>query len=154
MRKCGGPWRHETLVKAGGVAGVVSGIITALLGGSSEDSGKIIASTIRAVWTAMAFNIVLALAGPIFVAVLIIGLSVGLDKLLAGKMRWSKSCKGAATTPLPCRTPALRGNAADLDLDGYVVCIWLADIGDRRSGWRRTSSTSIAFRCTRYTAIA
>ena len=61
----------------------------------------------------MAYNIVLALAGPIFVAVLIIGLSVGLDKLLAGDALVKILQGGSGNAPAACSL-ALCGNAADL----------------------------------------
>jgi hypothetical protein len=72
---------HQTLVKAGGIAGIISGIFTALLGSSSKTPAKP-SSKDQTSWTTWAYNIVLAVAGPIFVAVLIIVLSVIIDKLL------------------------------------------------------------------------
>jgi hypothetical protein len=72
---------HQTLVKAGGVAGVVSGLLTAYLGGSSKTPAKSSSKEQGGV-TATASNVGLALAGPIFVAVLIVVLSASLDKLL------------------------------------------------------------------------
>ena len=64
-------------------AGGVSGIVTALLGSSgltpaTSSSGQ------QNGWTALASNIALAIAGPVFAAVLIVLFSVGLDKVLLG----------------------------------------------------------------------
>ena len=103
---------HETLVKAGGVAGVVSGIVTAMLGGSSKTPVKS-SSAGPTSWTAMAYNIVLALAGPVFVAVLIIGLSVGLDKVLAGGSLVKILQGGGGDASAAC-SAELCGNAAAL----------------------------------------
>jgi hypothetical protein len=72
---------HQALVKAGGVIGIVSGIFTALLGASSKTQVKP-SSKDQNSWTALAYNAALAVAGPVFVAVLIVGLSVILDGLL------------------------------------------------------------------------
>jgi hypothetical protein len=74
---------HDALVKAGGAAGIVSGILTALLGSSSRTPAKS-SSKGQGSITAIACNVGLAVAGPIFVAVLIIALSVALDELLLG----------------------------------------------------------------------
>jgi hypothetical protein len=122
---------HETLVKAGGVAGVVSGIITALLGGSSKTPAKSTHAD-QGGWTATAYNIVLALAGPIFVAILIIVLSVGLDKLLAGDalVRVLQDVSaGAACTPALCGNAAALTSIAAWFVIGLVILVvveWLA----------------------------
>jgi hypothetical protein len=72
---------HQSLVKAGGLVGIVSGIFTALLGASSKTPVKP-SSKDQNSWTTFAYNAALAVAGPVFVAVLIVGLSVILDGLL------------------------------------------------------------------------
>jgi hypothetical protein len=64
-------------------AGVVSGIVTALLGSSAKTPAKATSDDQNDA-TTMAFNIGLAVSGPIFAAILIIVLSVGLDKALLG----------------------------------------------------------------------
>ena len=73
---------HQRLVKAGGIVGVVSGAVTAFLGGSGKSPA--LASSGDQSKTALACNIGLAIAGPVFVAILIIVLSAGLDMLLFG----------------------------------------------------------------------
>jgi hypothetical protein len=74
---------HKIVVAAGGVTGVISGIVTALLGSSSKTPAKS-SSDDQGGITAVLYNIGLAVAGPIFVAVLIVTLSVALDKVLFG----------------------------------------------------------------------
>ena len=74
-------WGKDFIVASGGIAGVISGIVTALLGSSAKTPAES-SSDDRGGATAMAFNIGLAVAGPIFAAVLVIGLSVALDKML------------------------------------------------------------------------
>jgi hypothetical protein len=74
---------HQTLVKAGGIVGVLSAIVTAALGGSAKTPAKSSSDDQGSV-SAIAYNIALGLAGPLFVAVLIIVLSAGLDNLLIG----------------------------------------------------------------------
>lgn len=72
---------HQYVVAAGGILSVISGIVTALLGSSSKTPAK--ASSAKPNdYTALAYNIGLAIAGPIFVALLIVGLSMALDKVL------------------------------------------------------------------------
>jgi Patatin-like phospholipase len=66
---------------SGGIVGVVSGLATALLGSSSKTPATSSQSD-ETDYTAFAYNIGLAIAGPVFVAVLIIALSVLLDKVL------------------------------------------------------------------------
>lgn len=61
--------------------GGVSGIATALIGKSGQTSAT---SDDDQSKTGFALNLVLALAGPIFVAALIVGLSIALDMLLLG----------------------------------------------------------------------
>jgi hypothetical protein len=73
----------QTIVASGGVVGVVSGIATALLGSSSKTPAKS-GSGDQSNISAIAFNIALAVAGPIFATVLIVALSIALDKLLLG----------------------------------------------------------------------
>jgi hypothetical protein len=73
-------WVGQAVTAAGGVTGILSGIVTAILGkssltpaqSSSDDQGA----------SSTAANIALAIAGPLFVAVLIVAVSVGLDELL------------------------------------------------------------------------
>jgi hypothetical protein len=74
---------HRYIVASGGVIGVLSGIVTALLGSSSGTAAKS-TSKDQGSFKSTLYNIVLAMAGPIFVAVLIIALSVALDLLLLG----------------------------------------------------------------------
>jgi hypothetical protein len=74
---------NKAVVKEVAAAGGVSGIVTALLGKSAltpatSSSGE------QNSWTALACNIALAIAGPVFAAVLVVMLSVALDKLLLG----------------------------------------------------------------------
>ena len=67
------------LVAAGGV----TGIVTALLGSSSKTPAK--PTNSNQGWiTALVFNIALAVVGPIFVATLVITLSIALDRALLG----------------------------------------------------------------------
>jgi hypothetical protein len=61
--------------------GGVSGLVTAFLGKSSKTSAT---SDAGQSTTSRIMNVVLALAGPVFMAVLIVLLSIGLDKLLLG----------------------------------------------------------------------
>lgn len=72
---------HKYLVASGGLVAVISGIVTALLGSSSKTPAKS-SSAKPNDYTALAYNIGLAIAGPVFVALLIIGLSIALDKVL------------------------------------------------------------------------
>jgi Patatin-like phospholipase len=74
---------HRYIVASGGVIGVISGIVTALLGSNSGTAAKS-TSKDQGSFKSTLYNIVLAAAGPIFVAVLIIALSVALDLLLLG----------------------------------------------------------------------
>jgi hypothetical protein len=62
-------------------SGIISGIATALLGKSSMTPATS-SNADSTDWWAFASNIALAIAGPIFAAVLVVALSVGLDKLL------------------------------------------------------------------------
>jgi hypothetical protein len=62
-------------------AGGVSGIVTAFLGSSSRTPAQP-ASADQTKLSAKISNIILAVAGPVFVAVLIVALSIGLDQLL------------------------------------------------------------------------
>ena len=73
----------QTIVASGGVVGVVSGIATALLGSSSKTPAKSGSDDQGNPW-ALAYNIALAVAGPVFAVVLIVALSIALDKLLLG----------------------------------------------------------------------
>ncbi|MGB6935986.1 MAG: hypothetical protein WBE14_04610, partial [Xanthobacteraceae bacterium] len=70
---------HAYVAASGGIITVVSGIVTALLGSSAKTVAKTGSKSSR---TALVYNIVLAVTGPIFVAGLIIGLSIGLDAAL------------------------------------------------------------------------
>ena len=70
-------------VKALAAAGGVTGIVTALLGMSGSTPAKV-TSDDQGSFKAIASNIVLAVAGPIFAAALIIMLSIALDQLLLG----------------------------------------------------------------------
>jgi hypothetical protein len=72
-------WIKKLVVTSGGVAGIV----TALLGKSPRTPAKSISGK-QSDATAVAFNIGLAIAGPIFVAVLVMGLSATLDIFLLG----------------------------------------------------------------------
>jgi hypothetical protein len=72
---------HQAIVALGGVTGIVSGIATALLGSSSKTSAKSKGGDQGGI-SGVISNVALAVAGPIFVAVLIIALSVGLDRVL------------------------------------------------------------------------
>jgi hypothetical protein len=71
------------VVASGGVVGVISAIVTALLGKSALTPAT---SSSKDQWTfsALAAQIGLAVAGPIFAALLIIAISVVLDRLLLG----------------------------------------------------------------------
>jgi hypothetical protein len=72
---------HKYVVASGGLVAVISGTVTALLGSSSKTPAKS-SSAKPNDYTALAYNIGLAIAGPIFVALLIVGLSIALDKVL------------------------------------------------------------------------
>jgi hypothetical protein len=74
---------HKVVVGAGGVFAVLSGIVTALLGSSSATPANSSRAKEGGV-TALASAIVMAVAGPIFAAALVVALSLGLDKLLLG----------------------------------------------------------------------
>ena len=71
-------------VKALAAVGGVTGIVTALLGMSASTPATV-KSDDRGSFKAIAYNIALAVAGPIFAAALIIGLSIALDQLLLHK---------------------------------------------------------------------
>jgi hypothetical protein len=85
-----GPW----IASAFGGAGGVSGALTAWLGKSSKTPMK--PGHEKPSPMAKAYNIGLAIAGPLFAALLVVGISVGLDLLLLGDslidglatMRW------------------------------------------------------------------
>ena len=74
----------KQLLTAGGIPGVA----TALLGSSAKTAATA-ASADRGGNTALVFNIGLAVVGPIFVAALIIALSVALDRALLKASPWS-----------------------------------------------------------------
>jgi hypothetical protein len=74
---------HKYVVASGGVIGVISGIVTALLGSSSKTAAKS-SSKDQGSFTSTLYNVALAVAGPVFVAILIVALSVVLDLLLLG----------------------------------------------------------------------
>ena len=60
--------------------GGVSGIATALLGVSGKTSAT--TDDNHQSWTTFVFNLLLSIAGPVFVAALIVGVSIALDLLL------------------------------------------------------------------------
>jgi len=74
-------WAKQFIVASGGVVGAISGLVTAFLGKSSktkatdEDPNDPMGNV---------YDLVLAIAGPIFAAFLTVVLSVGLDKALLG----------------------------------------------------------------------
>lgn len=72
---------YRYVVAAGGIVGVICGIATALLGGSAKTPAKR-SSAKQTDSTPLAYSIGLAIAGPIFVAALIVTLSVAIDKIL------------------------------------------------------------------------
>ena len=72
---------HKIIVAWSGVAGIISGIATALLGSSSKTPANTSGAKPND-YMALACNIGLAVAGPIFGAILIVTLSVALDKVL------------------------------------------------------------------------
>lgn len=74
---------HIITAKGLAAAGGVTGIATALLGMSSSTPATATSDDQGGV-KAIACNVALAVAGPIFAAALIIGLSIGLDQLLLG----------------------------------------------------------------------
>jgi hypothetical protein len=74
-------WVGKAVTAAGGVTGILSGIVTAILGKSPLTPAQS-SSGDQENSSAKVRNIALAIAGPIFVAVLIIALSIGLDQLL------------------------------------------------------------------------
>ena len=74
---------HKYVVASGGVIGVISGIVTALLGSSSNTAAKS-SSKDQGSFKSTLYNVALAVAGPVFVAILIVALSVVLDLLLLG----------------------------------------------------------------------
>ena len=77
------PYIKQYIVASGGIIGVISGIATALLGSSSKTPARS-SDDDQGSATAIAFNIGLAVAGPIFAAILIVTLSIALDKVLFG----------------------------------------------------------------------
>ena len=94
-------WGEDAVTAAGGVLGVISGIVTALLGKSSATPAKS-GSGDQANFAAIASNVGLAVAGPIFAAVLIIALSVGLDELLLGGSLVEELQPASGTVPDFC----------------------------------------------------
>ena len=62
--------------------GGVSGIATALLGMSGKTSAT--TDDNHQSWTAFVFNLLLSIVGPVFVAALIVGVSVALDRIMFG----------------------------------------------------------------------
>lgn len=71
---------RPAVAAGGGVIGVISGIVTAVLGKNARSPAQS-SSDDQKRFTAMASNIALAVAGPLFAAALIVALSVGLDEL-------------------------------------------------------------------------
>jgi len=90
------------VVAAGGITGILSGIITAVLGGSAKTPAK--ESDQQKSRMALIYNAVLAVTGPLFAAILIIALSVGLDKLLLGPSLVAQMQVNTAT-PWPLLKP-------------------------------------------------
>jgi hypothetical protein len=74
---------RKYVVASGGVAGVISAIVTALLGKSSLTPATS-SSKDQSTFSALAAKIGLAVAGPVFAALLIIAISVVIDQLLLG----------------------------------------------------------------------
>jgi hypothetical protein len=118
---------HQLVVASGGVIGLISGIITALLGSSSETPAKSNSDAKYSTKDA-ALAAVLALAGPFFVAALIIALSVGLDQLLLGGSLVGKlHSRSAATDSLwPILKPLLIG--AGITIAVAAVASWVVNI--------------------------
>ena len=75
---------NHKIAASGGIIGVVSGLVTAFLGSSAKTPAKSTSDDQTSV-LALVYNIALAIAGPVFVAILVVALSVVLDKLLLGK---------------------------------------------------------------------
>jgi hypothetical protein len=75
---------HQVIVALGGITGIISGLVTALLGSSSKTPAKSKGRDQGGI-SGVISNVALAVAGPIFVAVLIVALSVGLDRMLLEK---------------------------------------------------------------------
>jgi len=94
-------WIEQGVTAAGGLIGVISGIVTALLGKSAKTPATS-SSDEQQNATAKTYNIALAVAGPIFAAVLIIALSIALDELLlrASLVEQLQPVPGAAAQPL------------------------------------------------------
>jgi hypothetical protein len=76
-------WIDHTIVAAGGVTGILSGMVTALLGSSSKTAANA-TSNKQGGSIGKVYNVVLAVTGPLFAATLIIALSVAMDKVLLG----------------------------------------------------------------------
>ena len=85
-------------------AGGISGIVTAWLGKSAKTPAK--PGEGDQGFKTIAYNVGLAIAGPIFAAILVVGISVGLDMLLLGN--------------------SLVGGLADNSLETWPVMVWLA----------------------------
>ena len=94
---------HQTLVKAGGGVGIISAIVTAVLGGGAGTPAKSSNDGQRSL-KALASNVALAFAGPLFVAILIIVSSVGLDNLLIGDALATQLQIISVVDPDPMRT--------------------------------------------------
>ena len=76
-------WVDHAVVAAGGLTGILSGVVTAFLGSSSKTAAKATSNN-RGDGIGKVYNVVLAVTGPLFAAVLVIALSVALDKFLLG----------------------------------------------------------------------
>ena len=103
---------EKWIVASGGVIGIMSGIVTALIGSSSKTpatSNSFAGYSIKDI----ALAAVMAVAGPLFAAVLIVALSIGLDQLfLGGSLVYKLHATTDATDPhWPILQPLLIGTA-------------------------------------------
>lgn len=118
---------HRWIVASGGVVGVISGITSALLGSSSKTPAK---SNSDAKYSKkdIALAAVLALAGPLFAAALIVALSIGLDRLLLGGSLVDKlhATKPVTDSLWPILKPLLIGTAVTMAVAAGAS--WLVNI--------------------------
>jgi hypothetical protein len=75
-----GPQIGPYIAASGGITGIISGIVTAWLGSSSKTAAEAVSG--QGGTSSLAYSIGLAIAGPLFAAVLIVALSIGLDRWL------------------------------------------------------------------------
>ncbi len=108
-------------------AGGISGVITAWLGHSAKTPAK--ANNSDKGFGAIAYQIGLAIAGPVFAAILVVGISVGLDLLLLG----DSLIKGLATNSLET-WPVIGWLVL-----GLVIAFTIAGIASRRVNINRFS---------------